>query len=126
MSAPAADPRRSLGRWGERLAERRLQRQGYQILARNWRCARGEIDLVARLGDQLVFIEVKTRRGRAMGAPEEGLTMRKARRLQELAEAYLLEGELDLDWRIDLIAIELDMAYKLIRYEHIPHAVLGW
>ncbi len=76
MSERPSAPRQRLGRWGEGVAATHLEAHGYTILARNWRCAAGEIDLVARDGETLVFVEVKTRRGRAYGAPEEALTPR--------------------------------------------------
>lgn len=119
-------PRKKLGEWGEAYAARQLEAKGYEIIERNWRCARGEIDLVARVGQELVFVEVKTRRGRSMGTPEEGLTRRKAEKLLLLAQLYLAEHDLDVDWQVDLAAIELDSSGKLLRYEHIPNAVLGW
>ena len=121
------DTRQSLGKWGESVAARHLEEQGYHIVAHNWRCARGEIDLVAQAGDTLVFVEVKTRRGRAMGTPEEGVTRRKAQKLLTLGQYYLLEFDLeDADWRVDLVAVELDTSGKLLRCEHIPNAVSGW
>lgn len=118
--------RKRLGAWGENVAATYLESQGYSLIARNWRCRGGEIDLIAQAGDVLLFVEVKTRRGRDMGTPEEGLTPAKSRKLIMLAETYLAEHELDVDWRIDLIAVELDKAGKLLRCEHIPQAVLGW
>ena len=122
----AANSRRELGDWGESLAAEHLAAKGYEIVERNWRCKRGEIDVVAWAGLQLVFVEVKTRRGRAMGSPEEGLTARKAQRLMELAAIYVAELGREVDWRIDLVAVELDGSGRLIRCEHIPNAVLGW
>jgi len=122
-----ADQRKKLGAWGEDLAAQKLEGDGYEILHRNWRCARGEIDLVARAGETLVFVEVKTRRGRNMGAPEAGLTTYKANKLLQLGELYVQQHKLaDLNWRIDLVAVELDPRGKLLRCEHIPNAVLGW
>lgn len=122
-----SDARKRLGEWGEKVAAIHLEAKGYEIVARNWRCARGEIDLVARAGDELVFVEVKTRRGRAMGTPEEGVTPHKARRLLELARHYLYENEIDeVAWRVDMVAVELDDGGKLVRCEHVPNAVLGW
>ncbi len=118
--------RKRLGAWGERIAATHLEAAGYHIVARNWRCRQGEIDLVARAGKMLVFVEVKTRRGRRMGAPEEALTPRKTRKLIQLAQLYLAEYDLDVAWRIDLVAVELDKTGKLLRCEHIPNAVLGW
>ncbi|MCP4427007.1 MAG: YraN family protein [Chloroflexi bacterium] len=118
--------RKKLGQWGESVAAHHLEAQGYEIIARNWRCRQGEIDLVAQAGDELVFVEVKTRRGRAMGTPEEGLTPHKSRKLLQLGQLYVAENELDVDWRIDLVAVELDKSGKLLRCDHIPNAVLGW
>lgn len=127
MANGKSDDRRQLGQFGERVAAHHLEAQGYRILRRNWRCARGEIDLVAQAGETLVFVEVKTRRGRAMGTPEEGVTPRKAEKLLQLGQYYLLEQDLeDVDWRIDLVAVELDRRGKLLRCEHIPNAVMGW
>jgi putative endonuclease len=118
--------RQRLGKWGESVAALQLEDKGYQILDRNWRCAQGEIDLVALDGEEVVFVEVKTRRGRQMGSPEEGLTQQKGKRLIELARLYLVERDIDPDWRIDLVAVELDNSGKLTRCEHIANAVLGW
>lgn len=78
-----------LGMRGERIAERALSRLGYEILDRNWRCAEGEIDLVARDGDALVVIEVKTRSSSAYGHPFEAITPAKLARLRRLATAWL-------------------------------------
>jgi len=119
--------RRQLGQWGESVAAHHLEALGWQIVTRNWRCARGEIDLVAQAGEILVFVEVKTRRGRALGTPEEGVTPAKGRKLLELAQMYLYQHNLaDLDWRIDVVAVELDSSGKLLRCDHIPNAILGW
>jgi putative endonuclease len=118
--------RQDLGKWGESVAAIRLESKGFQIQDRNWRCTRGEIDIVAYDGDELAFIEVKTRRGRELGTPEEALTFQKGRKLINLAQIYLSEKEIDADWRIDLVAIELDKTGKLLRCDHIPNAVLGW
>jgi putative endonuclease len=118
--------RKSLGAWGESLAAEHLTAKGYEVVERNWRCGRGEIDIVARAGQQLVFVEVKTRRGQAMGSPEEALTQSKSKRLVELATIYAAQLEREVDWRIDLVAVELDSGGRLIRCEHIPNAVLGW
>ncbi|MDX1616563.1 MAG: YraN family protein [Candidatus Promineifilaceae bacterium] len=118
--------RHGLGRWGESLAVRLLQKKGYRIVQRNWRSARGEIDLIVEKDDEWVFVEVKTRRGRAMGTPEEALTESKARQLMSLALEYVASEGLDVDWRIDLVAVELDRRGRIVRCEHIPNAVLGW
>jgi len=78
-----------LGKRGERIAERALVAVGYEILDRNWRCPDGEIDLVARDGDCLVFVEVKTRAGTGFGHPFEAISRRKLSRLRRLAAAWI-------------------------------------
>ncbi|PRH78728.1 YraN family protein [Streptomyces solincola] len=81
---------RALGRYGEELAARRLTESGMTTLARNWRCGRtGEIDIVARDGDTLVFCEVKTRRDTRYEHPLAALTPTKADRLRRLAACWL-------------------------------------
>ena len=127
MSNPSPDQRRSLGRWGENLAANHLAAEGLTIIERNWRCRDGEIDLVARDGETFVFVEVKTRRGRDFGAPEEALTPRKAQKLLALGQIYMAEHDLDdTNWRIDLVAVELDARGRFLRCDHVPNAVLGW
>jgi putative endonuclease len=91
------------------LAERTLRGRGYQIVARNWHCRYGELDLIAEEGGELVFVEVKTRRGTALGLPEEALTPSKRLRLLAAAQQYLLEQETpERAYRFDVVAIELD------------------
>ncbi|NYG05914.1 putative endonuclease [Phycicoccus badiiscoriae] len=104
--ADQTDPRRALGEYGERLAERYLGERGLAVIDRNWRCARGEIDLVARDGDCLVFCEVKTRRTERFGAPVEAVDRRKVVRLRRLATAWLqAHDEHPGRIRIDVIGI---------------------
>lgn len=127
MSERPPDGRRLLGQWGENVAALHLEAKGLVILARNWRRRGGEIDIVARDGQTVAFVEVKTRRGRAFGAPEEALTPHKAQKLMELGQQYIVdEGLDDVNWRIDLVAVELDERGRLLRCDHIPYAVLGW
>lgn len=112
--------RAALGQMGEELACTLLARQGYEIVARNWRCARGEIDIVARDGDCWAFVEVKTRRGHRVEYPEDGLTPAKLERLVELAQLYLAEQELGpVTWRIDLAAVEWDEHQDAARFNLI-------
>jgi putative endonuclease len=104
--ADKADARRALGDYGERLAERYLTDLGLAVVDRNWRCARGELDLVARDGDCLVFCEVKTRRSARFGSPVEAVHPRKAARLRRLAAAWLQEhDDHPARIRIDVIGI---------------------
>ncbi len=100
---------------------------GYSVIEPNFRCRLGEMDLVAKLGDQWVFVEVKTRRGTGFGPARDAITSAKAGRLLQIAETYLQErGHLDVNWRIDLIAVQLDAQGKLLRIDHIENAVSGW
>jgi putative endonuclease len=119
------DRRQRLGRRGEELAARHLLAKGYQILDRNWRCAQGELDLVARDGECLAFVEVRTRRGRSLGSPEESVSAAKQARLVTLAEAYLQAHEWSGSCRIDVVAIELDAQGRLCRLDHYENAVQG-
>lgn len=97
---------RQLGAYGEELAARYLGDRGLTILARNWRCPVGEIDIVARDADTLVVYEVKTRRGTGFGDPLEAVTHVKAQRLRRLALAFLEESGLHPPQiRIDVIGI---------------------
>ena len=113
--------RRKTGDLGERLASQALTKRGYHIVERNWRCPQGEIDIVARDGDCWAFVEVKTRRGRGTELPEDGLTRSKAQRLVELAQIYLSEHALgEVDWRIDLVAVELDRHSRVRRLNVVP------
>jgi len=77
-----------LGRRGEEIAARYLVAAGMTVVDRNWRCPQGEIDLIARDGDELVFVEVKTRSGVAFGHPLESITVAKLARLRRLAAAW--------------------------------------
>jgi len=87
--ASRPDPRRALGASGEGAVARWYERAGYEVLDRNWRVREGEIDLVLRRGNTIVFCEVKTRRGTAFGAPAEAVTFAKQRRLRGLALRWL-------------------------------------
>ncbi|AEB08628.1 YraN family protein [Desulfobacca acetoxidans] len=101
--------RRLLGQMGEALAADVLKESGYNILARNYRTPFGEIDLIARHQDTLVFIEVKLRRSRIFGPPQAAITPNKQRHVR-LAAQYYLQGQrtLDAKVRFDVVAITLE------------------
>lgn len=128
MSTPdRRDGRTGLGLAGEELAARHLQQAGCTIVARRWRCPAGELDLIARDGATLVFVEVRTRRGLARGAAVESIGPAKAARLAKLATLYLADHS-DLgqpDWRIDLVAVQMDAAGRLLTVDHIVSAIEG-
>lgn len=116
----------AIGRRGERLAERYLADQGYRTVDRNWHWPKGEIDLVVEKDGELVFVEVKTRRSHRFGIPAEAVTWRKQQKLIQTALAYLTSvGRQQAQWRIDVVAIDLDHQANLERIEHIQNAVDG-
>jgi putative endonuclease len=86
--------RRALGAAGEDLAARWYAANGYVVVARNWRCREGELDLVVRRGRAVVFCEVKARTTAAFGMPAEAVTVQKQRRLRLLARRWLMQAEL--------------------------------
>jgi putative endonuclease len=97
----------ALGKTGEDLAVLELERRGYAVIARRWRCPRGEIDIVARDGETLVFVEVKARDGADFGGGAEAITDAKRRRLVRLAVEYLArERIVDRPCRFDVVAID--------------------
>lgn len=110
---------------GEILAREFLERQGYQILASNYRCPWGEIDLIAQDGADLVFVEVRLRRTKGFGTVEESLTAAKGQRLIRSAQYFLQERELKQSWRIDLVAIEAYGDHRVREVRLLKNAVSG-
>lgn len=111
-----------LGRYGEDLAVKHLKAQGYKILERNFRSKVGEIDVIARNQDILVFVEVKTRIGDEYGAPEEAITPWKLKSIIHTAQFYkMLHPELPESLRIDAIVIELSPSGEVRRLEHLQN-----
>lgn len=109
----------ALGRFGEDLAAARLTESGLRVLARNWRCPTGEIDIVARDGDCLVICEVKTRRTTKYGTPAEAVGPRKLRRLRELALHWLEAQEIYVpEIRFDVVSIVVPPAGRPV-VEHV-------
>lgn len=127
----ASDHRKRLGNRGEDLAASFLAQHGYQLVARNWRTRAGELDIVARDGEWLVFVEVRTRRvgsgaaTPALGRPEDSVTPRKQLQLVAMAEAYLFELPWAGPWRIDVIALEIGADGAVARLNHLRDAVGG-
>ncbi len=118
----------SLGRWGEHHAARHLERRGWTILARNHRFGRREVDLVARRGDLVVFVEVKTRAGEAYGSGLDAVTWRKRREIEAVAAHFLaVRGLEGVDVRFDVVAVTLRPGGLGARVEHVPDAWRpGW
>lgn len=102
------DVRSDLGARGERAALDLYRRRGFTLVASNWRCSLGEIDLIVRRRDVLVFCEVKTRRGSSRGVGFEAVDSRKRRKLRSLAEVFLLtHGTGPLSVRFDVASVAL-------------------
>ncbi|MBW1828698.1 MAG: YraN family protein [Deltaproteobacteria bacterium] len=100
--------RLELGRYGEDLAYKRIKRLGYRKIIRNYRCPLGEVDLIANDGDTLVFIEIKTRRGKPTGYAKEAVNARKQRQLSKVALSYMKSNNCsDAKARFDVIAISI-------------------
>ena len=119
-----------LGKRGEDLAAGFLQSAGCGILASNYRCPWGEIDLIARDGEELAFVEVRTRRTPTYGTPQESITPRKAEHMVAAAQHYLQNhapenDSEELPWRIDLVSICLTDGLRAPQIDHIKYAVQG-
>jgi putative endonuclease len=103
---PGGRTTRELGQVGEELACDLLRKKGYTVVERGFRIFRGEIDVVARDGDTLVFVEVKTRADESYGRPEESVTPAKQRQIRRIAQGYLVAKSLgEVPCRFDVVAI---------------------
>lgn len=115
------DGRKIFGGSGEKLAAAHLRKNGYEIIALNWRCRLGEIDLIAKCGDALVICEVKTRRSLRFGSPLEAITPAKQAKLRRLGEYYWsFNTDRSLTVRFDAVSI-LQNGAK-IEIDHIENA----
>ena len=128
------DGRRSLGASGEAIAVQALEQAGLHIVERNWRCAVGEIDIVAQeYGPDfvrglastpwLVIVEVRTRRGDAYGTALQSIVPRKQRKLRQVARTYVQYTGWRGPWRIDVVGIQMDSHGNTLSIEHVRHAV---
>lgn len=98
--------RQAVGAYGERCAAQHLVDEGLRVVARNWRCDQGEVDIIAWDGDVIVFCEVKTRRSTAYGTPAEAIVAAKARRLRRLAARWLQTTDAHpREVRFDVVAV---------------------
>ena len=112
------------GMLGERIACNFLNRNGYKIIETNYRCRDGEIDIIAQQQDTLVFFEVRTKKSFLFGSPEESVTRRKMEKLKAVAEHYGQNHcNMPPEWRIDLIAIQMNNSGKVSRIEIIENAI---
>ena len=119
------DPRRHLGQLGEQLALEHLERLGYELVARNHRTRFGELDLVVSDDRALVFVEVKTRRGRAPGRAFENLHRAKREQVRRMARAFLAEVDdrpARRHLRFDAVGVTIDPRGRLVALEHLEGA----
>jgi putative endonuclease len=116
---PGPGQRRATGNAGEDHAVEWLERRGFSIIDRNWRCARGEVDIVARDGDTIVFIEVKTRTGQTVGHPLEAVTPRKLARIRQLVPAWFHAHREQTARAIRIDCIAVTMIADHVAIEHV-------
>jgi putative endonuclease len=120
------EAKKSLGNWGESYAAKYLQNNGYKILARNVHTPHGEIDIISQHIKTIVFVEVKTRRSKSFGYPEDSINQKKLTHMITSAEYYLQENpELGDDWRIDVIAIQQYTPNQPPEINHFENAIFG-
>lgn len=128
------DARRKLGQAGEEMAARLLREAGLTVVARNWRCSYGELDLVAQEEAPdyanggvrvtwLVVVEVRIRRGTRFGTAQASITPAKQAKVRQVAEAYVQAVNWQGPWRIDVVAIQLDGQGHMLEQVHMRHAV---
>lgn len=100
--------KKALGAKGERLAADFLSRQGYEIIAKNFRYERGEIDIIAKKGELISFCEVKTRTSSAYGSGEDAVNSRKQKQIRKVAEGFISERAFaGYDFRFDVVVVEV-------------------
>lgn len=104
------------GEKGEQMAVNFLKRKGYSILETNWRFSHYELDIIAQIGNDIVFVEVKTRTTTSHGFPEDSVSQKKAENLFEAAEVYLEENKIENDIRFDIISIIIKKGRTEIRH----------
>ncbi len=100
--------RLELGHFGEEIAFKEVRRLGYKEIERNYRCPLGEVDLIAKDGDTLVFLEIKTRKGRSLGYAKEAVNERKKRQISKVALTYMKDKKcFGIKARFDVVAVSI-------------------
>jgi putative endonuclease len=112
-----------LGKKGEELAVIHLIQKGYQILERNWRFRKAEIDIIALKGEELIIVEVKTRTSEAYGKPQEFVNRKKIEMTIFASNEYVLKKDLEVEVRFDIISVIINQHKTSI--EHIESAFLS-
>ena len=114
--------KRSLGNIGEEIALEYFKRNGFEIYERNYRTRFGEIDLIAKKRNLIIFVEVKTRKSLDFGEPIEAIDKRKQQKIKFLANLYLSKIKGSYQVRFDVFLLVLDENNKILSWEHIPNA----
>ena len=111
-----------LGTWGEQTAQARLLTEGHTILTTNYRYGKAEIDIIAKIGSDLVFVEVKTRTGSNFALPEAAVSATKQKLILEAATQYMYEAEYEDEFRFDIISIIVNKNNEITDYQHFIDA----
>ena len=109
------------GKKGEAEAAKFLKKNDYKILAKNYRKTYGEIDIIAQKGENIAFVEVKTRKNDLYGTPSEFVTAKKQSRIKKAAYTYIQENDLDAEFTFDIIEVYLNKG-KTEKINHIINA----
>lgn len=109
-----------LGKKGEEISVKFLQKKGYEILERNWRYKKAEVDIIARKNKVLAIVEVKTRSSNYLGNPQDFVSRKKIKLLVEAVNEYVTSRDLDIEVRFDIIAIIKNQ--KKLEVEHLEDA----
>ncbi len=120
--------KQNIGKLGEDIAVKYLEKHGYKILDRNYRKPWGEIDIIAKDNQELVFVEVKTQNQKLEWRPEENITFHKKHQLSRIITTYLKANKIpeDQNWRVDVLAITLNFKTKNAQIEHIQNIILNY
>jgi len=110
----------NLGRFGEEIARKYLEKNNYQIIDENYHTRQGEIDLICQKDNWYIFIEVKTRTNDSFGQPEESVDEKKLKKFQETISKYIIENGLtDKKWRVEVLAIIIDKKTGKSKIRHL-------
>ena len=109
-----------LGKLGEKMAADLLKKKGYTILKQNYFFGKAEVDIVAQINNQLVFVEVKTRESSYLSDPEYTVSMKKQKQVIKAADAYVKEFDLDMESRFDIVTVIVNNQYSKV--DHLEDA----
>lgn len=116
---------KKLGNFGEKIARKYLKGKKYRILSQNFKRKWGEIDIVGKKKDKIIFFEVKTILEKQGFMPEDEISLKKKRQLRKMAQIYLSENKISFDnpWQIDIIAIEVLSDFQKAKIRHLENAI---